>query len=258
MVMLTILHDLSKEMGFDLVALYVDVGIDALASSRRVVESYCSELGIDLYIVDVGKALGSSVELLASKSRRDVCSVCGLVKRYVFNVFGVEKGFAIATGHHLDDVVSFTLKYVIFGGYHPLKPSSIIPAVPGASPRIRPLMKISEREVLAYALIRNVPYARNVCPYARQNPVNELMKYVFNVIEKKHPGAKLSFINRLEKEYENDLGKLRSSLCKHCGMMAQKEVCAFCSITLKAFGEAKGSQIRDLVRNLEPVKNGDG
>jgi len=256
MALLDMMYELSREMNFDIVALHIDLGIEPLKKARKTVEEYCSMLGVELYIVEVKEILGMSIDRLAKISRRDPCSLCGIVKRYIFNVFGLEKGFAIATGHHLDDAVAFYLKYIIFGSEQQFKMSSVITPVPGACPKIRPLMKVSEREIVAYVLLKNIPYVQNLCPYATENTINSVLKYALNIVEKQRPGAKLSLVNKLEREYEKNLSKMseHANICRYCGVIAQRDMCSFCYLTSRTLGKPMGYVVRQHIRVLKPFQ----
>ena len=255
MVLLHILEKLSKTLPLKVYAAFIDLGIgDYSDRARKVVEDYCNDLGVELIILEVRKVLGISINELSRTVKKPVCSICGLVKRYFLNALGVEMGATIATGHHLDDIVSYVVKNVLthLGEEH-LKVSYLLPQAKGASAKVRPLIRISEREVLAYALLNNIKYFEGACPFAPRKSIDGLIKRVLTEIESEYPGTKLAILSKYEVPPEEISKALESSItCSSCGLISSSNVCAFCRYTQMVFDKAMGLEVRKYIKELVP------
>jgi uncharacterized protein (TIGR00269 family) len=64
---------------------------------------------------------------------------------------------------------------------------------PGLIPRIQPLRLIPENETYLYALLRELPFSDDECPYADSALRNEYREIV-NRLEDRHPGTKHSIV----------------------------------------------------------------
>ncbi len=251
MSLLYALHSLSKSMDFTLLALFIDLGIPNLSSvAKSVVKRVCEKLGVKLLIVDLREILKLSLPELAKKVKRDYCSVCGLVKRYIMNAAGVEANAIVATGHHLDDVVSYVVKGILFpGGSEGIKVGAILPPSEGACAKIRPLIRISEREVLLYAILKGVEYVEAECPYAPRNSVDKYIKKMLSKLEALSPGIKLGILSKHEAKY-SDLKEFQASArtCSTCGLISSGDTCSFCKYTSIAVGKPLGYEVRKHIR----------
>ncbi len=264
MVLLHTMKAVARDLGIEVRALYIDLGIEPISSrARRIIEEACSNLGIDLITVNVLRALGESIPGLSKRFRKSYCATCGIVKRYIMNAVGVEYGSIVATGHHLDDIVTYIVKelIVVGGDVRNIKVSDVIPPAPGACPRIRPLIKLSEREIMAYAIVEGVEYVRESCPYAPRKPIDATLKNLISILESRYPGTKLGILSRYSLRY-SDLKRESSEAktCVHCGLISLGNECALCRHTRVGYGRALGPQLREyirsIVRDATPLRQG--
>ncbi|MET1100907.1 MAG: ATP-binding protein [Pyrodictiaceae archaeon] len=255
--LLHVLHELSNELGFTLLGVHIDLGIRGYSDKLRKtsIENF-ERLGVDYVIIEVKKILkGDGIKDFASKARRPICSVCGMVKRYLLNLIAIESGAAaVATGHTLDDILAYILKSELLGGSnYSMKLLPRTDSVEGiAAARIRPLMFISERETKAFVKAKGATYVEEHCPYKPQGGFEELTKEYLNKLEEAYPSIKLSLIRRFIKRYSSNReeGSTSMSKCKYCGMPAEAEVCGFCKLTRRVYGEPLGPSARDYVASL--------
>jgi len=252
--LLTILAKLAEVLDLSLLAIYINLGIPeysekCLSTVRKLVEL----LNVKLIIVDVKEAVGYTIPELAAKLRRPACSVCGTVKRYILNAAAIEsRASALALGHNLDDLAAYALKEFLnqnlgqVSKFGP-KTESISDLAVG---RIRPLYEVLERESLIYALVNNIPFLPDECPYVRLSSLEFTLKNQLNKLESRFPSIKVSFIRRLAK----NLGKyprIQQELtkCTTCGLIASTELCSFCRMTKRVLGRPQGSIVREYIRN---------
>ncbi len=252
----TLAYILSRILGPErLLLLHVNLGIPGYSDAQqKAVEKLASETGAKLLVLTVEELTGvKDIYTLARRAGRPVCSVCGTVKRYALNAVAYELGAAAATGHTLDDAAAYLVKNFITQQLDQLlKWQPRTPKLPGASPRIRPLIEVSEKETLLYALIRKLPIVHRNCPYRPRRPMEDTLKEMMNRLEEEHPGIKISFIRQYVKntaKNQPQLGGERNvATCSACGLISQGKLCSFCRITMKAAGEPMGPHARQLIR----------
>jgi tRNA-5-methyluridine54 2-sulfurtransferase len=237
------LWDILQRLGYQADGLYICLGIDEGLSysteSQRLTEKFAAERGLKLHIVDIQKEYGATVPQFTLKSQRGrakPCSICGLVKRHVMNRITRDFGYEVlSTGHNLDDEVA-----VLFGntlswaGEYLLRQGPVLPGVPGLARKVKPLFRIYEREMLAYALLRGIEYIYDECPYS-VGSTSIYYKKLLNKLESDRPGAKqsffLSFLEARKSGLFADRETIQAELhpCPNCGQPTSAPgLCTFC------------------------------
>jgi uncharacterized protein (TIGR00269 family) len=153
----------------------------------------------------------------------------------------------LATGHNLDDEAA-----VLFGntlnwmGEYMLRQGPVLPESPGLARKVKPLCRLYEREMTAYALLRGIEYIYEECPYAVGSKSIEY-KELLNQLETKRPGAKLSFYLKFLDARENGLfvgrEEIRTELnpCPNCGQPTSAPgLCSFCRLMERAEKASNG------------------
>lgn len=237
------LWDVLLDMGYRVDGLYTDLGIgDYSTRSAQIVTQYAERRGATLHTVDLAADYGYDIPAAAGLRRRSSCGVCGLSKRYVFNRAAVEHGYAvIATGHNLDDEAATLLGNVLRWQTEMLaRQSPCLPARDGMCRKIKPLYRLSEREMAAYCVITGLDYVVEECPMVAGNTV---MRYkdALNDLERHSPGTKAAFLfghlNRAHDEHFRaaDTDDAEVVACRRCGQPTgvrrrdgSAPVCAFC------------------------------
>lgn len=220
-----------KKLGYSIECLHINLGIGEYSEeSEEHAKRQCELIGAKLHIVRIRELLGAGIGEL--KTRRPTCSYCGITKRYIFNRFAYENGFdAVATGHNLDDEVSFIFSNIMHWNTDYLgKQGPLLPGEGRFVKKVKPLYELTEREVVYYALAVGLEYIVHECPHARGATTIEY-KEILNAMEEKRPGTKINFIKgflRKKHLFERELTKLKE--CKVCGMPAQGEKCSFCRV----------------------------
>ncbi|WP_434582009.1 ATP-binding protein [Carbonactinospora thermoautotrophica] len=229
--------DILLDLGYPADGVYLGLGIgeysDASAERAR---GFAAKRGVRLIEVDLATELGFTIPE-ARGAGRSSCSACGLSKRHLLNRVALENGYRVlVTGHNLDDEVA-----VLFGNVmrwdlpYLARQYPTLPEREGFARRVKPLVRLSERETAAYCVIRGIDYIIDECPMAVGNK-HLMYKELINALEEKQPGAKyhffLGFLDRvhprLEDVGEEDRAGLRP--CVRCGSPTIAEVCAFCRL----------------------------
>lgn len=230
------LWDILTGLGYEVDGIYLHLGIGEYSSaSLTLSQSFANTRGLSLEVVDLPIAYGFAVPEAAAASQRTPCSACGLSKRYILNRVAGERGYdVLVMGHNLDDeaatlfsnVLGWNVEYL--GRQYPVLPST----KDGLCRKVKPLIRVAERETAAYAVLTGIEYEVDECPMAAGNTVNRYKEYL-NRLEEHSPGIKASFLfGFLERgsplfEMSDDV-ELR--ICSNCGQPTTGEVCAFCRL----------------------------
>ena len=166
------LWDILADLGVDADGLYLGLGIGEYSEeSGRYARAYAERTARKLHEIDLGTDVGFTVPGAAEATRRAPCGACGLSKRHLFNEFAVDHGYdVVATGHNLDDEAAVLLGNVLrwdsqyLGRQHP-----VLPARPGFARKVKPLVRMGERETAAYCVLRGIEYQVEECPMAVGN-----------------------------------------------------------------------------------------
>ncbi|AKG92568.1 putative ATPase of the PP-loop superfamily implicated in cell cycle control [Geoglobus ahangari] len=219
--MLSSLRVLSKRIGFDVDAMFIDLGIGRYSRhSLEVSKKVAEMLDVRLHVVRL-EDYGFTIDDVRGK----VCSVCGNAKRYIMNRFARENGYdAIATGHCAEDILANLFKNMYSGNMEWSEKQR--PRMEGFDrivTRVRPLYEMSERENMVYVLAKGLPFLNEECPNA---PSTKWKEIVYE-IERKVPGFRVSILRNLARE-RRDGGDEEFRYCRICGEITTSSVCQFC------------------------------
>jgi tRNA(Ile)-lysidine synthase TilS/MesJ/sulfur carrier protein ThiS len=195
------LWDVLLALGYRADGLYLGLGIGGYSqrSHEAVVrfhQRHAGPRGAELHVVDLADAQGYSTPQGASAANRSACGVCGLSKRYWSNRTAVERGYAVlATGHNLDDEAA-----VLFGNVLRWQDQFLArqrPVLPSTGDnqarKVKPLYRLSEREMAAYCVVRGIDYIVEECPLVAGN-TGTANKAVLDELERTSPGIKAQFL----------------------------------------------------------------
>lgn len=185
-------------------------------------------------IVSFKDEFGMTMDYIAKRiGDKTPCSYCGVLRRKCMNKVARDIGAdTIATGLNLDDtaqsiIMNFTRadveRLARLGPHKKVQP--------GLIPRIQPLRSIPEKEVYLYAMLRDIPFSDDVCPYADEALRNEYRE-IIDGMENRSPGTKHSILA----SYDAILPLLREhytpaslNTCT-CGEPTPKSRCMACEL----------------------------
>lgn len=241
------LWDILWQLGYQADGLYIDLGIDNgtrySEKSRLVTESFAAHRRLNLIIVDVQKSFSLGLSELQNHLTRlkdKPCSVCGMIKRHIFNQTAVECGYdVVATAHNLDDEAAILLSNVLDWSLDFLaRRLPVLPASPGFVKKVKPFCRLSERESAAYALLKGIDYIHDECPFSKDNK-QLMIKDHLNQLEDRMPGTKLRFyvnyVQAIEKgafpDRQETSEELAAKRCPICGQPTTTGgLCTFCRL----------------------------
>lgn len=232
------LWDILLDLDYDVAGVYLGLGIGEYSNaSLEFAQRYADARGVTLRVVDIPADHGFAIPDAAQATRRVPCSACGLSKRHLLNRAAIDGGYdVLATGHNLDDEAA-----VLFGNVlqwhvdYLARQRPVLPATDGFARRVKPLIRLSERETAAYCVIRRIDYIVDECPMAAGNK-HLRYKEVLNDLETRTPGAKgafyLKFLEEMLPQLEHVAAAERASVgaCSRCGSPSSADVCAFCKL----------------------------
>ncbi|MGI8710084.1 MAG: ATP-binding protein [Acidimicrobiales bacterium] len=249
------LWDLLRQLGHDADGLYIGLGIGGYSDrSGEAVRAFADERGWPLRTVDLRADYGYDVPTAAAATRRVPCSACGLSKRHLFDRAAVDGGYdVVATGHNLDDEAA-----VLFGNTlrwqadYLGRQLPVLPARDGFPRKVKPLVRLGEREMAAYCVLRGIDYIVEECPMAAGNK-HIGYKEALNELELRSPGTKRDFyfgflargVDRFADAAPAGAGAASDprpdggpggGRCRRCGSPATGDVCAFCVLVERSAG----------------------
>ncbi len=234
--------DMLIEAGYQADGLYVGLGIgDYSDDSGGYVRRFADERGLTLRTIDLRDEYGYDIPTASKATGRVPCSACGLSKRHLFDQAALDGGYdVVVTGHNLDDEAA-----VLFGNTlrwdieYLARQLPVLPAGNGLPKKVKPLVRLTEREMAAWCLVRGIDYVVEECPIAVGNR-HLAYKESLNAVEARSPGAKASFyLGFLERMAPLLVGRSASAAgdlrrCERCGSATTGAVCAFCRLVDKA------------------------
>lgn len=242
-VMLRMLSMISRSLPIELFAITIDEGICGYREfSLKVARDECRKLGVPLTVVSFKKEFGSTLDaLLKKKGEGRACSYCGVMRRYLLNkVARKMRADKIAIGHNADDVAQ-----TVIMNYMRNEPERLARFAPvgGAVEdglfikRIKPLFTTPERDVAAYAMMKEIPIKNIECPYAK-SAFRQHVRAMLNETEEKYPASKLRIVRtflaqqKLMREGAKKRAEKKGSVphCTKCGEPSSREgnECTLC------------------------------
>jgi len=231
------LWDILTELGYEVDGAYLHLGIGGYsADSLALAEGFAANRNLRLSIIDLPVDYGFSIPEAAATQGRSACSVCGLSKRYLLNEAAT--GYdVLVMGHNLDDEAATLLGNVLKWNTEYLgRQAPVLPAVEGLARKVKPLIRVAERETAAYAVLRGIEYEVEECPLVAGNKVNRL-KERLNVLEEQSSGIKQQFLFGFLDRGAQHFGvgeKPELGSCRSCGRPTTGDVCAFCRVRARA------------------------
>jgi len=234
--------DLLVELGYQADGLYIGLGIgDYSDTSADYARNFASERGLHLIEVSLRNEYGYDVPTASKATKRVPCSACGISKRHLFDSEALKGGYTVlVTGHNLDDEAA-----VLFGNTlrwdveYLARQLPVLPARHGFPKKVKPLVRLTEREMAAWCIVRGIDYLVEECPMAVGNK-HLAYKAALNEIERQSPGSKASFyLNFLDNMAPLLTGLSAAATdtlqdCTSCGAPTTGDLCAFCRLAEKA------------------------
>ena len=251
--------DILLDLGYDATGFYLDLGIGGYSTrSKEASVRFADERGAKLIVRSLQQEHGFTVPELSRLTGRVPCSGCGLNKRYEFNRAALEEGFQVlVTGHNLDDEVATLFGNVLhwqteqLGRQAPMLEERVFGEGGDAKTvlvrKVKPLVRVAERESAAYAVLKGIDYIVEECPMAEGNR-HLGMKAMLDGLEDRSPGTKAAFLfgflERGAPRFAEASATERDALgaCAECGSPTTGAVCAFCRLRERVAGPGRATE----------------
>ncbi len=232
------LWDLLLRLGYAADGLYLGLGIGGYSDeSGAHARAFARQRNATLVEIDLPTDYGYDIPSGAKAAKRVPCSACGLSKRHLFDHAAQEGGYdVVATGHNLDDEAAVLFGNVLrWNSDYLARQRPVLPARGGFPRKVKPLVRLGEREMAAYCVLRGIDYQVEECPMAAGNR-HLGYKDALNAIEVQSPGTKhvfyFGFLERIAPNLGVDADEEKDGLtpCVRCGAPASAEICSFCRL----------------------------
>lgn len=168
---------------YELEAVTVNLGFEGFDLSN--IKLLCDELGVHYTIIN------TEIAKIVFQDRKETnpCSLCAKMRKGALNEAIKELGCnKVAYAHHKDDVVETMLLSLIFEGrFHSFSPKTYLDRTDLTV--IRPLMYVTEADVIGFRNLYQLPVAKSPCPvdgYTKREYAKELLQS----LNQEHPGTK--------------------------------------------------------------------
>ena len=236
--------DILRELGYEADGFCIGLGIgDYSDTSTAHAVAFAEARGWPLEVVGLREEHGFDVPTAAYVTRRVPCSACGLSKRHLFDDAARRGGYdVVVTGHNLDDEAAVLFGNVLRWDAEYLgRQLPVLPARDGFPRKVKPLVRLGERETAAWCVLRGIDYQVEECPMAVGNK-HLGYKEALNAVEEASPGTKhafyFGFLDRAAERFRADATPASGELgrCRECGAPTTGEVCAFCKLVDRTAG----------------------
>jgi tRNA(Ile)-lysidine synthase TilS/MesJ len=232
------------ELGYQVQAVHFNNGFGAFSEeSEAVVRNFAEERGSSLRVYRFSDLMGFEFQEAVSRTTTPPCAVCGSFKRYHFNMLaGKLECRVVATGHNLDDETAFLMGNVLHWSTGYLrKTGPVLEPEPGMARKVKPLVRITDQEMLHYVRSCGVAVAESECPHAKK-VTSHLYKRALDMLDQEMPGVKTEFyfgcLERMlpvagpEWEKNRELG-----YCPVCGYRTMRsDMCSMCLLKSRVRG----------------------
>ena len=226
-----------RKLGYRVDGVHIRLGIDGYSEiSYEKSLKFAQERDLRLIVVDVKDYLGKSLSEFPRRFKRRLCSLCGMIKRYLMNRVAVELSYdVLVTGHNMDDEVSVLLGNILHWNVEYMYRQS--PVLPKTHEKfvkkVKPLIFVGNEDVETYARINGLDFVEEVCPFSK-GATSKLYSEVLRMIDERQPGIKPGFLMGFYRERERfKYDEIELNSCKICGYPTTGEICSFCRLKMK-------------------------
>jgi uncharacterized protein (TIGR00269 family) len=232
-VLLYFLHSLlSTRKDIEVLALTVDEGIRGYREhSLLTAEEHTRRLGITHQVISFPDIAGTTLDELVKGREERSCTICGVLRRQALLRLAREHDVSIiATGHCLNDEAQTVLMNTLRGDLPrllrtPQRTERFIP-------RIKPLRRVSEKEVTVYAMVQGIYTDLPECPYAH-NALRSEVRTMVDRLEFATPGTMRRILEFQEQLWLSDRDGPKEAPpvpCDWCGEPSVSGRCRACRL----------------------------
>ncbi|MCB1768121.1 MAG: tRNA 2-thiocytidine(32) synthetase TtcA [Candidatus Competibacteraceae bacterium] len=183
--LLDILRNLQGRAPVDFELVAVNLDQKQPGFPEQALPDYLRNIGVPFHIIEQDTY---SVVKRVIPEGKTTCGLCSRLRRGILYTFAAEQGMTkIALGHHRDDILETLFLNLFHGGKLKAMPPKLL-SDDGRNVVIRPLAYCQERDLAAYAEIRQFPIIPcNLCG-SQDNLQRQAIKAMLRQWEKQFPG----------------------------------------------------------------------
>jgi len=180
-------------VAFDIIAVNLDQKQPGFP--EHVLPEYLTRLGVPFHIENQDTY---SIVKRVIPEGKTMCSLCSRLRRGVLYRVAQELGATrIALGHHRDDILQTFFLNLFYGGKMKTMPPKLV-SDDGRNVVIRPLAYCEERDLEAYAELRQFPIIPCTLCGSQENLKRKEVKALLREWEKRYPGRVESLFTGLQ------------------------------------------------------------
>jgi len=194
--MLDILLSLRERapINFDIVAVNLDQKQPGFP--EHVLPDYLRSLGIAFHIENQDTY---SIVTRLVPAGKTMCSLCSRLRRGIlYRVAGELGATKIALGHHRDDILATFFLNLFYGGKMKAMPPKLV-SDDGRHTVIRPLAYVPERDLIAYAELKQFPIIACTLCGSQDNLKRQEVARMLAQWDRQHPGRAWNIFNALSR-----------------------------------------------------------
>ncbi len=235
----TLLHVLKKQ-GYNIEAFTVDVHIGCYTEQNlENVKKLCEQEDVKLHVFSFRKTYGHSIcharDTLNNKGINvNSCTVCGVMRRRMFNTIAKKTGATkMATGHNLDDEVQSILMNIFrnrttlnarAGPLQRLQKTDLVP-------RVKPLFFVTEDEIVQYSQAMKFPVHYGRCPCSVTS-LRSTIRDFLTECKQINPESARNILNFFMQNQSKFSTKTKKQLnkCTNCSEPSINSICRTCDL----------------------------
>jgi len=183
---------------FELCAISINPGFEGFRSEE--LQKFCDKLDVPFY--EEKTQIYNIV--FEERNEKNPCSLCAKMRRGALTDVMNRHGYnVLALGHHNDDAIATLFMNMLnTGRMKTMEFSSYLSR--SEVTVVRPLLEVTEKQVIGYVNSKNIPVVKSVCPVDKttnRENMGELMKHIL----KTTPGARASLNTAMKNEEQFSL-----------------------------------------------------
>ncbi len=235
------------ELGYETKGLHVNLGIDDFSeASSAAVKKFAEQRNLPWVEYSLQEVFGHAIPEIKRRSRRSICSLCGGLKRQLFNRLTIAEGFsAMVSGHNLDDEAGRLLGNIVRNRHQYLEKQ--YPFLPSTHPRLpaklKPLYRLEIHEIRTYCSLKGIEPLTAGCPFSR-GATSHIFKEALDFLEKRMPGTKRDFLFSFVDRRSPDNAPKDLNACSQCGEPSFAGVCSVCNLKAQLEGGSEDASAK--------------
>ncbi len=198
MILLDILTEARRHLPFPIEIFACHIYIDNIGYITDIdyLDNFCASLNVKFFVKQF------QIEM-SDKSKKSECFICSWNRRKALFELTKELGCnKMAFGHHMDDALQTMFLNLMYHGSISSMPFKL-KMFDGRVEVIRPLLEITEKELVKYSQIKG--YKKEVKRCGFENTKRSELKGIINSLEQMHPIAKKNMFRAMDNIYEEYL-----------------------------------------------------